>query len=122
MRALRATSPSPSAAPGAAPQAALLAPLAVDPAQHRRGIGTALVRGGLARLQEQGLRQVFVLGAPGYYGRFGFGPEARVLPPYPMPSEWADAWQSLLLPGATALPPGPLDLPALWLQAALWQP
>ena len=103
-------------------RAALLAPLAVDPAQQRRGVGATLVREGFARLKRQGTAQVFVLGDPGYYSRFGFAPEARVLPPYPMPPEWANAWQSLALPGGTPVPPGPLELPPLWLQPALWQP
>lgn len=49
-----------------------LAPLAVDPAHQRGGIGGALVREGLARAAREGWEGVFVLGDPAYYGRFGF--------------------------------------------------
>lgn len=49
-----------------------LAPLAVLPGERARGIGAALVRAGLARLDQAGIERVFVLGDPAYYGRFGF--------------------------------------------------
>ena len=49
-----------------------LGPMAVDPAAQRRGIGSALVRAGLAACAAAGERLVFVLGHPAYYPRFGF--------------------------------------------------
>ena len=99
---------------------ALLAPLAVAPECQRQGIGTALVNGGLRRLQEQGTAAVYVLGDPAYYGRLGFSPERSVRPPYPLPPEWGDAWQSQAL-GTHALPGGgALQLPGYWLDPALW--
>jgi len=49
-----------------------LAPLAVLPAQQRRGIGSALVREGLAACGRAGYGFVVVLGEPAYYRRFGF--------------------------------------------------
>ncbi|MBI3992747.1 MAG: N-acetyltransferase [Candidatus Lambdaproteobacteria bacterium] len=49
-----------------------LAPMAVLPAWQRRGIGSALVRAGLARLRGMGQEAVVVLGHPAYYPRFGF--------------------------------------------------
>lgn len=49
-----------------------LAPLGVLPARQRQGIGSALVRAGIARLKDRGERLLFVLGDPAYYGRFGF--------------------------------------------------
>lgn len=55
-----------------APASAGLAPLGVLPAEQGRGVGSALVREGLARCQGLGWRVVFVLGDPAYYGRFGF--------------------------------------------------
>jgi putative acetyltransferase len=53
-----------------------LGPLAVLPARQRRGVGTALVRAGLARCRADGVAAVVVLGHPGYYPRFGFAPAA----------------------------------------------
>jgi putative acetyltransferase len=52
--------------------AAALAPLAVLPDWQRQGIGSALVRQGLARCQERDVPAVVVLGDPAYYTRFGF--------------------------------------------------
>jgi putative acetyltransferase len=57
-------------------RACALAPLAVDPARQRRGIGSALVTEGLRRLSQAGLDLVLVLGEPAYYGRFGFTTQA----------------------------------------------
>ena len=51
-----------------------LAPVAVEPALQRRGIGSGLIHEGLARLAKAGECIVFVLGDAGYYGRFGFQP------------------------------------------------
>jgi predicted N-acetyltransferase YhbS len=61
-----------------------VAPLAVAPAVHGRGIGTALMTELLRRAEAQGWRAVVLLGAPAYYGRFGFepsGPLGIVYPP-----------------------------------------
>lgn len=55
-----------------------LAPLAVAPAEQRRGVGSALVRAGLARCRDEGVDAVVVLGHGAYYPRFGFAPAARV--------------------------------------------
>ncbi len=49
-----------------------LAPMAVIPARQRDGIGSELVRAGLAKLEERGCPFVIVLGHPDYYPRFGF--------------------------------------------------
>lgn len=54
-----------------------LAPMAVAPAQQRRGIGSALVRAGLERCRQLGIGAVVVLGHPSYYPRFGFQRSAR---------------------------------------------
>jgi putative acetyltransferase len=49
-----------------------LAPVAVAPDQQRTGIGSALIRAGLALCREQHCPLVVVLGEPEYYHRFGF--------------------------------------------------
>jgi putative acetyltransferase len=54
-----------------------LGPMAVLPDHQRQGIGTDLVRHGLARLRTWGQPFVVVLGHPGYYPRFGFVPASR---------------------------------------------
>ena len=51
---------------------AALAPLSVRPDNQNTGLGSALVRAGLANVREYGCHGVLVLGDPAYYGRFGF--------------------------------------------------
>ncbi len=53
-----------------------LAPMAVLPDHQRSGVGSALVRAGLAACREAGAEVVVVLGHPDYYPRFGFDPAA----------------------------------------------
>lgn len=68
-------SPVSIGAPGAgrlAPAAGALAPIAVLPAHQGHGIGSALVRRGLADCAGLGFRAVFLVGDPAYYARFGF--------------------------------------------------
>lgn len=99
---------------------ALLGPLGVIPPRQRQGLGNALVRNGLDRLEKSGVSQVFVLGDPAYYQRFGFSPERHVLTPYPLPAEYGDAWQSMPLATRAPLLAGRLSLPEPWMDAALW--
>ncbi len=57
----------------------VLSPVSVAPAHQRRGIGTALIRHGMdevRRLPHEPL--VFLEGAPGFYGRFGFEPAEAI--------------------------------------------
>ena len=100
----------------------LLGPLAVAPAWQRQGIGGALVRAGLQRVKADEAVRVFVLGDPAYYGRFGFQPDDRVAPPYPLPEAWRGAWQSLGLRGGDPPLSGELSVPRPWRQPALWAP
>lgn len=54
-----------------------LAPMAVRPDRQRQGIGSLLVRRGLACCRELDTSAVIVLGHPDYYPRFGFEVAAR---------------------------------------------
>ena len=107
---------------GTTESVAMLAPLAVASSRQRQGIGSALVRAGFERLKAEGVAQVYVLGDPDYYGRFGFEPESALLPPYALPPEYRDAWQSTYLLGGTAPLCGKLMVPTPWQQDALWRP
>ena len=49
-----------------------MAPVAVRPERQGQGIGSALIRAGLAGLRRAGQKIVIVLGDPKYYMRFGF--------------------------------------------------
>ena len=103
-------------------KAALLGPLAVAPIWQRQGIGSAIVRAGLQRLQDTAVHLVCVLGDPAYYGRLGFVQESLVEPPFPLPAEWDGAWQSQYLDDTTMPCAGKLSVPSQWLQPALWAP
>jgi putative acetyltransferase len=58
------------------PPAMGLAPMAVDPARQRQGIGGELIRAGLHACRRKNSPAVFVLGHAEYYPRFGFRPAA----------------------------------------------
>ena len=100
----------------------LLAPLAVAPGLQRQGIGTALVQDGLQRLRRDSVQLVCVLGDPAYYSRLGFETETLVEPPYPLPPEWAGAWQSQYLGDAATGCAGRLTVPPQWRHHELWAP
>lgn len=57
---------------GRAVGAVALAPLAVRPDRQRQGLGSRLVREGLAAVRAPGRAAVIVLGHADYYPRFGF--------------------------------------------------
>ncbi len=98
----------------------LLGPLAIHPDWQKQGLGGSLVREGLARLRKQGVTGVLVLGDPAYYGRFGFRAEPNIAPPYPLPEDWAGAWQSLAL-SEDPLGEGRLAVPKVWDDPKLWR-
>ena len=81
-----------------------LAPMAVRPEQQRRGLGSALVRAGLARVQAAGAPFVLVIGHPAYYPRFGFVPASR----HGVRCQWPDipdeAVMLLVLDAGRAMP------------------
>ena len=72
-----------------------LGPMSVWPELHHRGIGSALVRCGIADLRERGAAGVVLLGSPAYYARFGFRHEPQLRYPGPPP----EYFQCLVLEG-----------------------
>ncbi len=66
-----------------------LAPMAVQPAHQKLGIGSLLVRAGLDRARQLGHQSVIVLGHANYYPRFGFQPASRwnIRPPFEVADE-----------------------------------
>ena len=67
-----------------------LAPLAVRSPNQKQGIGSALVREGLARANAMGETMAIVLGHPQFYARFGFEPSIRygIESPFPVPDDF----------------------------------
>ena len=106
--------------PGNAGDVAMLAPLAVTPALQRQGIGSALIREGIARLKKAGAFKVCVLGDPAYYGRSGFEREDEIMTPYALPEDWRDAWQSICLQESGKHLKGTLSVPEPWRRPELW--
>lgn len=75
-----------------------LAPMAVLPGRQRHGIGSRLVRHGLALARQHEWWAVIVLGHPDYYPRFGFS--AALAKPLAAPYS-GEAFMALeLVPGA----------------------
>lgn len=49
-----------------------LGPVSVEPGSWSQGIGSALIREGIRRIEGLGAEGCVLLGYPSYYGRFGF--------------------------------------------------
>ena len=66
-----------------------LAPMAVNPAYQRQGIGEALMEEAKQTLAELGYPVIVVLGHSDYYPKAGFAPAAPqgILCPWPVPEE-----------------------------------
>lgn len=79
-----------------------LAPMAVRPELQRRGIGSELVRRGLAECARLGHRIVVVAGHPAFYPRFGFTPAKPMGLEAPFPVQDAAFLVAELSPGALA--------------------
>lgn len=61
-----------------------LGPISVAPTHQQQGVGSALMRAAIARLQTMGSAGCVLLGEPAYYARFGFTANpALVLPGVP---------------------------------------
>jgi len=72
-----------------------LGPVSVWPELHHRGIGSALIRRGLADMKQAGTKGVVLLGSNVYYPRFGFKHHPQLRYPGPPP----EFFQALLLDG-----------------------
>lgn len=72
-----------------------LGPVSVWPDLHHRGIGSALVRRGIADMRARGAKGIVLLGSPDYYRRFGFEHVPQLAYPGPPP----EYFQALLLEG-----------------------
>ena len=72
-----------------------LGPVSVWPELHHRGIGSALIRQGIADLRTRGAAGIVLLGSPAYYSRFGFRHEPQLRYPGPPP----EYFQCLVLTG-----------------------
>ena len=68
-------------------------PVGVLPDHQGTGVGIALMDAHLAAADAAGVPLVVLLGAPQYYGRFGFRP-ARELGVIPLEPDWGDAFQA----------------------------
>jgi putative acetyltransferase len=87
-----------------------LAPMAVLPSEQRRGVGSRLILSGLDWLRARNERSVLVLGAPEYYGRFGFSSHRARMLAHPFP---AHAFMALeLVPGTLEGVQGAVRYPA----------
>jgi len=77
------------ASPEGSVPALALAPMAVLPELQHHGIGSLLVKEGLAACRRFGHRIVVVVGHPAYYPPFGFSParERGIEAPFPVPDE-----------------------------------
>ena len=67
-----------------------LGPVAVRPDKQGSGIGAALVREGLEKLDQMGAAGCVLVGEPTYYARFGFAAENRLRYPA-VPAEYFQA-------------------------------
>jgi putative acetyltransferase len=75
----------------------ILAPLAVDPGNQEKGIGSHLVREGLRLLATRDIEIVFVYGDPDYYGRFGFATDLAESYTPPFKLKYPFGWQAIAL-------------------------
>ncbi len=89
-----------------------LAPVAVDPPFHGRGIGSSLITEALRRAAGAGFRSAVVLGHKDYYPRFGFRLLAQwgITMPFDAPEECCMAVE--LMPGALDGVSGVVEYPA----------
>jgi len=80
-----------------------LGPVAVLPDRQRMGVGSRLIREGIARSEAAGWSGIFVLGDPVFYRRFGFdvGKASGFISPYAGPHLMALSLRGNELPTST---------------------
>ena len=71
---------SPATAADDAPGWFALGPVSVEPALQHRGIGSQIIRRGIAMLVERDAAGCVLVGNPAYYSRFGFRPFPALCP------------------------------------------
>jgi predicted N-acetyltransferase YhbS len=94
-------------------RAVLLAPLAIDPAFQKRGIGGALLQAGHEAARDKGCALAFLMGHPSYYPRFGYRTHAFGHSSLVVRADMLSATHTIL----NLRKPTEFDLPAL---EALW--
>ena len=62
-----------------------LGPVSVWPERHKQGVGSALIKRGIAEMQERGAAGIVLLGSNEYYPRFGFRHDPQLTYPGPPP-------------------------------------
>lgn len=96
--------------------AVLLAPIGIDPAYQRQGIGAALIHEGHRIARAQGFALSYLLGHPTYYPRLGYRP--GVFGAASVQVDLDALRRKTTLPALEGRPPQEADIPAL---QALWQ-
>ena len=56
-----------------------LGPVAVDPEFQKKGVGRKLINAGLSRIKQMDAMGCVLIGDPGYYHRFGFQSDGRLI-------------------------------------------
>jgi putative acetyltransferase len=99
----------------------LMAPVAVAPDHHRKGLGSMLIQESIKAQFNAGADLIMTYGDPAYYGRLGFipAPTTHIAPPHRLIHP--DGWQACL-PAEASLPRlkgtsrcvAAFDSPAFW--------
>jgi putative acetyltransferase len=82
----------------------VLAPVAVASAAQGQGVGTGLIRHGLAAIGARGVDVALTYGDPAYYGRFGFQPITTEEAAAPFPLAYPHGWLGQSLGGGALAP------------------
>jgi predicted N-acetyltransferase YhbS len=80
-------------------EAFLMAPVAVDTAFQKRGIGQQLIRYGLEVLRTRGVTLVMSYGDINFYSKTGFAPVSEEVVPAPLPLSYPAGWIGQALDG-----------------------